>query len=176
MARHSHRKAMLGALHTFGKDRGGLPEKTILHTVLGKAVSGEKADARAPHLVEPDYLIPGQSRVYGNGVATNGVMLPVRGVTNSEGKVERLEGTISVRRNGPFFFVAAPWEEIAPVYKALLPQGDELFITNGRFNHLWNNMFHHLRNDYVNQRYPEDLPGDDPGGEPRVGRRADPGD
>ena len=25
--------------------------------------------------------------------------------------------------------------------------------------HLWNNMFHHLRNEYVNQRYPEDLPG-----------------
>ena len=34
-----------------------------------------------------------------------------------------------------------------------------MFVTNGRFNHLWNNMFNHVRNAYVLDRYPRDLPG-----------------
>lgn len=158
MAERSHRASFLGDVLHYGRARGVNQDTAgVVHTVLGKDDNGD-----ASHLQGNEkYAIPGESAVYGNGVASNGILLPARAVRSGDGTIRRLEGTLSIHRNGPFHFVAAPWEEIKDVYTDNLPDKhkNEIFITNGRFNHLWNNMFHHLRNDYVNERFPADLPG-----------------
>ncbi|MEK6239592.1 MAG: hypothetical protein N2C14_33150, partial [Planctomycetales bacterium] len=186
MARLSHRglakvnclgQSLLGDLHWYGKARKVKSDEGLLHTVLGKG----GADARAELLQgffngeadKPYYFIHDESEIHGNGVASNGVMLPVVGV-DSDGndivepdpdqrdKIVRIRGTLRQAPKGPFFFVKAPWEGIEPFFHGVNQEsghGDEVFLTNGRFNHLWNNMFHHLRNDYVSHRYPEKTPG-----------------
>ncbi len=163
MAQQSNRQSMLGDLVTYGRARGIADQEGVVHRVLGKKRDGEPQDGLAPHLGYDDsnrplYTVPKAAQESGKGIANNGVLLPVRHVRDASA-VDRLEGTLSVHRQGDLYFVKAPWEEIEPFFIDNLPRGNELFITNGRFNHLWNNLFHHLRNDYVNERYPEDLPG-----------------
>lgn len=140
------------------------PKAGRLHTVLGKGGEGT-----ARHLRDGRYSIPegagGQperAQVYQNGVATNGVHVPVRPVANEH----KITGSLRVPRLGPntdakrkFYFPLAYWWEIESAYERFQPRDGELFVTNGRFNHLWNNMFNHVRNAYVLDRYPRDLPG-----------------
>jgi anaerobic selenocysteine-containing dehydrogenase len=65
-----------------------------------------------------------------------------------------------VQLGAPFFFVKSNWEDNQQAFNRINKRADdELLVTNGRFNHLWNNMFHHIRNEYVNKRWPNDLPG-----------------
>ena len=202
MARNSHRglagannkgQSLLGDLYLYGISRQIPAEDGILHTVLGKSKATEPANALAPYLTgyfnddeeKPYYSIPDESKVYGNGIASNGVILPIRSLDSAGNELEvkvkdangqltvekvkqraeqtiRIQGTLRVPRQKPFFFITAHWQEIQPDFERInhhSGHADEVFVTNGRFNHLWNNMFHHLRNDYVNDRYPEDLPG-----------------
>ncbi len=172
MARYSHRGlavsgSLLGELLNYGEAHGLSGE--IVHTLLG--ASDGTADAKAPYLGpqlagNPKYLVydpdPQAPMItdplFSNGIASNGVMLPVR----YDAVSRELRGTWRVDRwsaDKKFCFVQAPWSEIEPFFNETAPGDDQLFVTNGRFNHLWNNLFHHLRNDYVNERYPEDLPG-----------------
>lgn len=182
MAENSHRKSMLGALIDFGKARGISKQLGRVHTVLGKFdTKGKPGNGDAKYLLgEDNYIVVDEtiddggkhkrestnvSAIYGNGVASNGVMLPVHYENG------RLEGTLRKvqKPDGSdqpvFFFVKAPWDEIEWAYERANrldiggPAGNQVIVTNGRFNHLWNNMFHHLRNDYVNERYSEDMPG-----------------
>lgn len=170
MARNSNRASLLGDIVRFGEDRDDVADKTrIVHTVLGK-----DGDGNAPLLtgtvtavyekITDDGLFVREnsgSRIYGNGVASNGVILPV--VYKNSG----LESALRTVKSRQFNFVAAPWEDIEWAFKranglndSLAPiNPDSLVLTNGRVNHLWNNLFHHIRNEYVNERYPEDLPG-----------------
>ena len=189
-----HGNSLLGDLYLYGrfKPDGVLdPERGILHQVLGARPHEESGnpgdpvnDARAPLLSEEFYSVQGSSsKIYGNTIASNGVILPVRGldsnqqpvsqpVKNDQGtpdpqlieargkQIQEIRGRL--RRSltpGTANFVKAPWSEISAAFKDLQPADGELVITNGRFNHLWNNLFHHLRNEYVNERYPEDMPG-----------------
>ncbi len=170
MARNSNRASLLGDIVRFGEERADVADKTrIIHRVLGK-----DGDGNAPLLtgtvsavyekITADGLFVREdtgNRIYGNGVASNGVILPV--VYNGSG----LECALRTVKSRQFNFVAAPWEDIEWAFKRanglndnLAPiNSDSLVLTNGRVNHLWNNLFHHLRNEYVNERYPEDLPG-----------------
>ena len=163
MAELSNRRGLLGDLLSYGVAHGIAPGSGILHRVLGSKRAGEAADGLAPLLGTdaqglPLYYVPGADEESGTAVANNGVLLPVRHVRSRDG-VDRLEGTLAVEPAPGFAFIAAPWHEVQPAFVDHLPRGEELFVTNGRVNHLWNNLFHHLRNDYVNERYPEDLPG-----------------
>ncbi len=56
-------------------------------------------------------------------------------------------------------FVRADWSEVESWFVKFQPREGELAITCGRVNHLWNNMFSSIRNDYISERYPEDMPG-----------------
>ena len=200
------RASMLGDVFLYGVKRGIVHDNRkntgIVHQVLGIELDGEgkpfpHADGLAPHLTRdeatgPYYTIPGESAVYGNTIATNGILLPGVGI-DSDNKplkarieltghlsphstevratlqerldaLDHLEGTLRVDRAlwGPMNFVLADWGEIEPYFDRINARSDnaaELSVTNGRFNHLWNNMFHHLRNEYVNERWPEDMPG-----------------
>lgn len=170
--------SMLGALLHFGNDNPALfPEdahglRRIVHRILGKQRDDDSDGYSVilqDHYTIPDTVRhggdPDRKKIYSNGVTTNGVMLPVHGV-REQGKVTKLAGTLRINRitrNAPLYFVRAPWDEIKAVFERndvrTSSEPNEVFITNGRFNHLWNNLFHHLRNEYVNERYPEDLPG-----------------
>jgi len=176
MARLSHRGLaggnMLGDIYLYGKS--ARIDSEVFHRVLGKKVGSERHDGMSAFLLRDGYTVgDGKDPVYGNGIATNGIMLPAVGKDENgepipetgddrDGKVKRIQGTLSVPHRKPLYFVKAPWSEIESDFQRVNQQGvdpDEVFVTNGRFNHLWNNMFHHLRNDYTSERYPEDLPG-----------------
>lgn len=146
----SNRTAMLAALLDYGEVRG-IPEGQCVHTVLGRGGAG---DAR----LLDRYRIPEDDGVHGNRVASNGVFLPLSVQTDAEGETW-LHGTLRKPPSGPCTFVCADWEEIAPWFEAIRPRGGELAITCGRVNHLWNNLFHHMRNETIAERYPEDMPG-----------------
>ncbi len=182
MAQASHRAGDhpnglgLRALYEFGLAKGlGPDDGGVIHAVLGatahdKNTNGFSEPLSAGYAVRRWIGATGDATavgpvaseaVYTNGVACNGVFLPL------SGGAPELTGHLSVRRAGPFYFVVAPWEEIEPAYLRINGLGDgapphderRVLVTNGRFNHLWNNLFHHCRNDYVNDRYPEDMPG-----------------
>ena len=170
MAAQSHRSPMLGDLVSFAAAKGIGSDNNRLHALLGAGGSGD-----APGLSKPDYIVENDridadksfrrdttpiSEVYGNAVASNGVMLPVR---HENGKLLGTLRNVGKHQDGykpPFYFVKAPWSDIEWAFeRANGPVKDGILLTNGRFNHLWNNMFHHIRNGYVNERYPEDMPG-----------------
>jgi anaerobic selenocysteine-containing dehydrogenase/nitrite reductase/ring-hydroxylating ferredoxin subunit len=102
---------------------------------------------------------PVDSELYGNGVATNGIFLPLRMDGDAlVGRGRKIQPPVA----GGYFFVRAPWAEIEWAFERCNSRFDDpraVVLTNGRFNFLWNNLFHHIRNDYVSERYPEDLPG-----------------
>lgn len=161
MAGHSNRTVGMGlqALLQFGKGNESVDDSRLLHSILGAG----QTNGISPNLSDI-YTVAEEAEnpIHGNGIATNGLMLPV---TNEGG---RLVGHLRYPRNyldGKLMFIKAPWSEIETVFNEINSSNpttlnpNELLITNGRFNHLWNNLYHHLRNDYVNQRYPEDLPG-----------------
>ena len=179
MAQESHRGKGLGlkSLIEFAKARHPhIPEKQRVHTILGRSGDSSNQNAEAGYL-KSNYAVSElrdagttgfdmASGVYRNGVASNGVFLPLA-TRQRNGDALELVGHLSVRRKAPFYFVAADWQDIEPVYNRINGLADDddwrrkggVLVTNGRVNHLWNNMFHHLRNDYVNERYPEDMPG-----------------
>ncbi|MEL6105362.1 MAG: molybdopterin-dependent oxidoreductase [Planctomycetota bacterium] len=196
--------SMLGDLYLFGVKLGlkadTAKQSGILHQVLGVGIDGLPADGAVARFLtnkpvdgQPGYQITGESTVYGNTVASNGVLLPafvadehgnavdqpislrghaaphsraVRGATAARlASLHHLEGTLRVdrtERERAFFFVMADWDQIRPYFDRINHQGNsdnEVSLTNGRVNHLWNNLYHHIRNEYVNERYPEDMPG-----------------
>ena len=170
MAAKSHRRTMLGDLVSFAAAKGIGADHNRLHALLGAGGNGDAAG-----LSKPDYIVQNDridtdksfrrdttpmSEVYGNTVASNGVMLPAR---YENGKLVGTLRNVGKYQDGykpTFYFVKAPWSDIEWAFeRANGPLGNGIFLTNGRFNHLWNNMFHHIRNDYVNERYPEDMPG-----------------
>jgi arsenite oxidase large subunit len=52
----------------------------------------------------------------------------------------------------------APWEEFADFFEAeVKPAGDELFITNGRINELWQSGYDCLRQAYKRERWPDNF-------------------
>jgi len=51
-------------------------------------------------------------------------------------------------------FVFADWDAVAERNAAVGPQGDEVWVLNGRVNALWNNMFDYLRREIAIQRWP----------------------
>ncbi len=174
MAEKSHRKSILGALVPFAEAVGAGAVGRRVHSVLGEGGSGDAA-----HLSESAYQVGSDvieadhsyrreaktpSPTYGNEVASNGVILPLR--FDGSRLLGTLRNVVGDHANGDkplFYFVKAPWLDIEWAFRRANrlgePPNDSIFLINGRFNHLWNNMLHHLRNDYVNERYPEDMPG-----------------
>ncbi len=47
-----------------------------------------------------------------------------------------------------------PWEEFADFYERITPQGDELWVTMGRINEIWQTEFDDARKPYIQQRWP----------------------
>ncbi len=47
-----------------------------------------------------------------------------------------------------------PWEEFSDFYERIRPQGDELWVTMGRINEIWQTGFDALRTKYLRDRWP----------------------
>lgn len=150
---NSNRVNLFGALIEFGKDNDDLKNrKDIVHTILGKESGGQSMWLTSFYSVLGEDYSEDEKKS-----ATNGVLLPVKYISDKK----RLEGTLRNKSTGELFFVKAPWGDIEHEFQRndVRSSPNELIIINGRVNEVWNNMFHHLRNEYINERYPEDLPG-----------------
>jgi len=60
---------------------------------------------------------------------------------------------------GKAIFQRADWERVADVYEQVSPDTDagEIWVTNGRVNRLWQNMYTHQRLDYIQKRYKQNI-------------------
>lgn len=47
-----------------------------------------------------------------------------------------------------------PWSEFSDFYERITPKGDELWVTMGRINEIWQTNFDGLRNKYITDRWP----------------------
>lgn len=47
-----------------------------------------------------------------------------------------------------------PWEEFSDFYTRITPKGDELWVTMGRINEIWQTNFDGLRTPYIKDRWP----------------------
>ncbi len=90
-------------------------------------------------------------RTYGN----TGIQTPLS-LENGE-----LVGTLRLHADlefnsdsGKANFVLADWDEVKARNEILGPRGDELWVTNGRVNALWNNLFDNARRVISTERWP----------------------
>ncbi len=49
----------------------------------------------------------------------------------------------------------SPWEWFSDFYERIKPRGDELWVTNGRINEVWQSAFDDVRKPYIRQRWPD---------------------
>ena len=58
-------------------------------------------------------------------------------------------------QSGKANFIKSPWWVFSDFYEAIKPRGDELWVTNGRINEVWQSGFDDLlRRPYIVQRWP----------------------
>jgi arsenite oxidase large subunit len=55
---------------------------------------------------------------------------------------------------GKAILLRSYWEDFQDFFDAVSPRGDELWVTNGRINELWQTVFDDLRRPYIMQRWP----------------------
>ena len=48
----------------------------------------------------------------------------------------------------------SPWEWFSDFYERITPKGDELWLTNGRMNEVWQSAYDDSRKPYISQRWP----------------------
>jgi len=60
---------------------------------------------------------------------------------------------------GEAIFQRVEWDRVSDVYEQLKPDTDagEIWVTNGRVNRLWQNMYTHQRLDYIKKRYKQNI-------------------
>jgi arsenite oxidase large subunit len=55
---------------------------------------------------------------------------------------------------GKAILLRSYWEDFQDFHEAVSPRGDELWVTNGRINEMWQSGFDDLRRPYIMQRWP----------------------
>ena len=74
------------------------------------------------------------------------------GITQPSVRVLRFFGTPTGRAN----LIKTPWELFEDFYEAIKPRGEELWVTSGRINEIWQSGFDDQeRRPYIRQRWPE---------------------
>ena len=100
-------------------------------------------------------------------LSTTGIQLPIRIVDGKMVGTKRLhDKTITnpedhnwnvtkyKTKSGKAIFMRGDWRMVEETYQQVRPKKDELWVLNGRINHIWQTMFDDLRKPYVRQRYP----------------------
>ncbi|NIS63619.1 MAG: hypothetical protein GTO05_00460, partial [Gemmatimonadales bacterium] len=86
---------------------------------------------------------------------TQGLQTPLKLEGGELVETPRLHADLQFKTDsGKANFVRADWSVVAARNEELAPQGDELWVTNGRVNHYWNNLFDFVRRPYTFQRWP----------------------
>jgi arsenite oxidase large subunit len=86
----------------------------------------------------------------------SGIQLPAK-VTNGSlvGTPRLFADRQFATKTGKAMFIASDWEGLPQqVYGQLQPQGDELWLLNGRVNELWQTMYTHKRVPFILDRWP----------------------
>lgn len=65
--------------------------------------------------------------------------------------------TAFAAHTGKVIFHKSPWESFSDFYERILPKSDELWVTNGRVNELWQSSFDDARRPYIMQRWPDNF-------------------
>ncbi len=90
-------------------------------------------------------------RTYGN----DGIQTPLSLEGGELVGTKRLHADLTFKTNsGKANFVLADWDEVKARNEILGPTGDELWVTNGRVNALWNNLFDNARRFISTERWP----------------------
>ncbi|MBT3820458.1 MAG: molybdopterin-dependent oxidoreductase, partial [Nitrospinaceae bacterium] len=55
---------------------------------------------------------------------------------------------------GKAVLLKSPWEDFQDFYERVTPEGDELWVTNGRINEIWQSAFDDMRRPYIMQKFP----------------------
>jgi arsenite oxidase large subunit len=55
---------------------------------------------------------------------------------------------------GKAMFFKTDWRLFSDYFERIKPRGDELWVTNGRVNEIWQSLYDDLRRPYIMQRYP----------------------
>lgn len=91
-------------------------------------------------------------------LGTTGIQTPIRRVDGAMVGTARLHADLRFKTDsGKANFVRADWPTVAARNDALAPTGDELWVTNMRVNHLWNNLSDFTRRPYAIQRWPSNI-------------------
>ena len=106
-------------------------------------------------------------------MGTTGIQTPVRMVNGELAGTKRLhdstlelgapEGPTVHRKwlthfgthSGKAVLNKSPWEWFSDFYERITPTGDELWVTNGRINELWQSAYDDSRKPYITQRWPD---------------------
>ena len=65
-------------------------------------------------------------------------------------------------QSGKAVLLKSYWEDFKDFYDRVTPQGDELWVTNGRINELWQSGYDDKRRPYIMQRWAPAVPGTSP--------------
>ncbi|MDA2933041.1 arsenate reductase (azurin) large subunit [Acidobacteria bacterium AH-259-D05] len=58
-------------------------------------------------------------------------------------------------QSGKALLHKSPWEIFGDFYERIKPKADELWVTSGRINEIWQSLFDDARKPYIMQRFPE---------------------
>ena len=104
---------------------------------------------------------------------TTGIQTPIRMVDNELVGTQRLhDSTLTLgppegvtvhpkwlthfpSHSGKAALNKTPWEWFSDFYERITPGGEELWVTNGRINEIWQSAFDDIRKPYINSRWPE---------------------
>lgn len=59
--------------------------------------------------------------------------------------------------SGKAIFMKGDWDLVKDTFERFRPKGDEIWVSNGRINHIWQSMFDDTRMPFVKQRYPSNF-------------------
>ncbi len=86
---------------------------------------------------------------------TTGIQTPIVRDGDQLVGTARLHANLEWNTNsGKANFVMPDWDAVAARNAQIGPQGDEVWVLNGRINHVWNNLFDFMRREYSTQRWP----------------------
>jgi len=60
-------------------------------------------------------------------------------------------------KSGKAIFMKGDWDLAKETFERFRPKGEELWVSNGRINHIWQSMFDDTRIPYIKQRYPSNF-------------------
>lgn len=93
-------------------------------------------------------------RTYG----TEGIQTPIKNEGGELVGTERLHSDLKFKTSsGKANFVFPDWDAVSERNDLIRPKEGQLWVLNGRVNHVWNNMFDFLRSDFRRKRYPQNF-------------------